>query len=774
MSTSTSGFPCPRPGCSGTVDKTGFCDRCGEKPAPQPSSSPLSPLSSVEPNPSTFTSALSSYPGSEQLAGGLVELPPLPEPDPDSLVLRPEDAVVPERHRYCGECGRPLGRSRGDRAGLTSGFCPADGTPFSFVPALAKGDVLGGGRYEVIGPIAYGGVNWVYLAKDTDLEDRRVVLKGLINPGDPNASLASVAERRYLIMLDHRNIVRILDFTSHTDPKSGAVADYIVMEFVGGKTLQQVKRDTLSGNFVMPVDNVIAYGLAVLGAFDYLHGRGYLYCDLKPDNVIHGGHRVRLIDLGAMRAVTDRTSPTWGAALFRVSDAEIGDNGLTVQSDLYSVGKTLRSLFDGSTDSPRLSAGPSPIAAGVDSFQKVLDRATSIDWNARFDSAADMAEQLVGALRQIKSLRGETVPPEPSRCFASAGELLDAGLGTVPGLDRWTTEPASPTILAAGVPMAVGLPSAATVAIGLPDPLIDKNDPAATDLAPVSASNPRRLLEELGKLGHTVETALWRCRAHLALPDLVGAREDLAAARAIANGRPNWRIDWHTALLALAEADVAEADQAEADLAGARRGFEAVHLAIPGELPPRLALGFCAESAGDTTTADEHYRTVWQTDRTQVSAAFGLVRLALGASDRDEAVRILDQVPRLSRHYDNAQIAAVHARIGNFAGTEAPSGHDLLDAGRRWAELAVDEAARQRLAALLHQAAVPRAKEPNWANTRPTEAVLVDLFGSPITEAGIRARFESSLLELTRQARNPNQHGTLTDLANTVRNRSLT
>jgi serine/threonine-protein kinase PknG len=721
----------------------------------------------MEPTPSVLGSSVSSRSGSEPLAGGLLELPPLPEPDPDSLVLSPEKAVVPERHRHCGVCQRPIGRSRGDRAGLTSGYCPDDGTPFSFVPGLASGDVLGGGRYEVIGPLAHGGVNWVYLAKDTDLENRRVVLKGLINPADPNASQASVAERRYLIMLDHRNIVRILDFTSCTDPKTDAVVDYIVMEFVGGMTLQEVKRGARGSGYPMPVDNVIAYGLAVLGAFDYLHGRGYLYCDLKPDNVIHGGHRVRLIDLGAMRAIKDRTSPTWGAKLFRVSDEEISDNGLTVQSDLYSVGRTLRSLFDGSTDDPRLTVGSTPIAAGIDSFQKVLDRATSADWNARFDSAADMAGQLVGALRQIKSLREEAVPPEPSRLFAAAGELLDAGLGTVPGLECWTTRPASPTILAAGVPMADGLPSAAAVAVGLPDPLTDPSDPAAADLGAVSASNPRRLLEELGKLGHTVETALWRCRAHLVLPDLAGARADLAAARTGAKGRPNWRIDWHAALLALAEVEPS------GDLRVARGAFESVHLAIPGELPPRLALGFCAESAGDLPKAKQHYQTVWRTDRTQVSAAFGLVRIALRGSDRNTAVTILDEVPRLSRHYDSAQIAAVQARIGNFAGAEAPFGRDLFDAGRRWDDLAVDEAARLRLAALLQQAAVPRATEPNWANTRPTDAVITELFGSPITEKGIRGRFESSLLELTRQARNDNQHGTLVDLANTVRTRSL-
>jgi serine/threonine-protein kinase PknG len=747
-------FPCAIPGCPGTVDDTGYCDVCGEEPVP-PSS---------EPSPSVITYSPSSSSGSESLAGGLVELPPLPEPDPDSLVLPPEKAVVPEKRRICNGCDRAVGQRRGTQAGLTSGYCPSCGKPFSFVPALVAGDVLGGGRYEVIGPLEPGGVNWVYLAKDTDLEDRRVVLKGLINPDDPHASVASVAERRYLIMLDHRNIVRILDFTSYADPTTGSAVDYIVMEFVGGRTLQKIRRDAINGAYPMPVDNVIAYGLAVLGAFDYLHGRGYLYCDLKPDNVIHGGQRVRLIDLGAVRAVKDRTSPTWGVEPFQVSDAEIGNNGLTVQSDLYSVGQTLKNLFGGSVDDPLLRVGTTPIAAGIDSFRKVIDRAILTDWNARFDSAADMAEQLVGALRQIKALRGDPLPPQPSRLFAPAGELLDAGLSTVPDLDRWTTEAASPTILAAGVPMALGLPMAATVAVGLPDPLTDPNDPAAADLGAVSASNPQRLLAELDKLGHTVETALWRCRAHLTLPNLLGAQQDLDAARSLARNRHNWRIDWHAGLLALANAKNARAQAA----------FQSVHRAVPGELPPRLALGYCAESMGDHAEADKHYRTVWQTDRTQVSAAFGLVRIALHGGNRDGAVKVLDEVPRLSRHYDSAQIAAVQARIGNFRGTEAPVGADLLDAARRWEDLAVDEAARQRLAALLQQAAVPRATEPSWANTRPVDAVVAALFGSPITGPGIRTRFESSLKQLARQARNADQHGTLVDLANTVRTRSLT
>ena len=48
---------------------------------------------------------------------------------------------------------------------------------------------------------------------------------------------AAVAERQFLAAVDHPNIVRIYNFVQHTDPRSGETAGYIVMEYVGGRSL---------------------------------------------------------------------------------------------------------------------------------------------------------------------------------------------------------------------------------------------------------------------------------------------------------------------------------------------------------------------------------------------------------------------------------------------------------------------------------------------------------------------------------------------------------
>ena len=127
------------------------------------------------------------------------------------------------------------------------------------------------------------------------------------------------------------------------------------MEYVDGLVLEEVAE--MSARGLVPLgeplrtEHVIAAGLQLLAAFDYLHERGFLYCDLKPDNVIirsgkHGerGNRVKLIDLGAVRRIGDRSSKIVGTRPYQVDEREIGERGLTVQSDLHTLGVMLRRL----------------------------------------------------------------------------------------------------------------------------------------------------------------------------------------------------------------------------------------------------------------------------------------------------------------------------------------------------------------------------------------------------------------------------------------------
>lgn len=742
---------CQVAGCGGPI-VDGFCDRCGQPVAPQDTV----PGTSASPDGSAARTQASS--GSRESVRGLtdaefIDLPAQDEPDPASLVLAPEKAFVPESHRMCVN-RHEVGRSRAGRPGLTEGFCPTCGAPFSFEAKLAAGDRLG--RYRIVGPLAHGGVGWVYLAKDTNLDGQWVALKGLINTEDPEARAAFVRERQFLTLLDHPNIVRILDFVPHPQTHT----DYMVMEFVRGRTLQHIWRERRAE---ISVETVIGYGHTILTALDYLHSRGLLYCDLKPDNAMHGD-RVRLIDMGAVRRIDDRRSSTWGADRFTVSKQEVRTHGLTVRSDLFAVGRTLAAMFTGTRDHDLGDAGDARISVGVTSFRNVLMRAQA-PFAGRFESAAAMADQLVRVWCEIRALRGDEVRLEPSRAFAPSVRLFDAGLGEVPPLTRWTGSPASEDVVRGVGPQRDGRPEPSTVAIGLADPLIDPGDPAATELATVSATDPHRLLAELAKRPLSVETALWRCRAHLALGDVDGVADDLREARRLGSddGAVNWRVVWHEALDELARGQVHRA----------RALFQKVRATMPGETVPKLALAFCAECLDERDEASAYYRAIWQTSKTEASAAFGLARLALAAGDRDEAVRVLDQVPTLSKHYDAAQLAAVRARVGAFPGATRPGVPDLRDAAGRLAELKLGQDLRWRLVTVLRQAALATIREREWAAV-PTSRQVRSVYGAPVCAVGLRRLLESAFRELSRQATDVRAFSTLIDLANLVRPRTWT
>jgi serine/threonine-protein kinase PknG len=157
------------------------------------------------------------------------------------------------------------------------------------------------GQYEVGGCIAFGGMGWIYLAKDVTL-NRYVVLKGLVNSSDPNLAKAAVAERQFLAEVKHANIVGVYTCVSDTrqvDGKTDTHA-YTVMEYVGGKTLKSLRQE----RGPLPVAEVLVYMHPVLIAFGYMHANGLIYNDFKPDNVMLEDGDIKVIDLGGVCRLT--------------------------------------------------------------------------------------------------------------------------------------------------------------------------------------------------------------------------------------------------------------------------------------------------------------------------------------------------------------------------------------------------------------------------------------------------------------------------------------
>ena len=753
--------------CGGAIED-GYCTVDGLAAAPAPPGA-VPEASSAAPAGSglTATRQASGGRGSRltsgrsvrgRLGAGLVEIPPVPYRDPASAVLA--DPQVPENRRFCASCEQPVGRGRDGRAGPTEGFCRNCGTRFSFTPKLATGELVAG-QYEVLGCLAFGGLGWIYLARDRNVSDRWVVLKGLLNTGDADAMAAAVAERQFLAQVEHPNIVRIYNFVQHADRRTGESAGYIVMEYVGGKSLKEILQDARRRRESVPVAHAIAYAVEVLPALGYLHDRGLVYCDFKPDNVIQTEEQLKLIDMGAVRRI-DGDDPIYGTVGYQAP--EIETDGPSVSSDLFTVARALAVLtfeFKDYQSSYRFTLPDRvPLLAQQESFGRLLRRATNADPNRRFASAAEMTEQLTGVLREVLAVADGTPRPAFSTVFSP--ELQAIGTMGDTASD------------------ALAPPQAAEIIGGMPMPQVDRADPAAGYLATFAGLDPGQRAATLSsavsgdptvpsEVATSAETRLALARARLDVGDYDGARVTLADLAA--DDPSDWRIAWTDGLRRLATGDPAAAGGA----------FTAVYDELPGELAPKLALAFAAEAMGDLVTASQFFQLVWTVDRSYISAAFGLARTCLAAGDRPGAIAALAVVPETSSHHAAAQIAAV--RILVSAGV---THDDLRQAGGRLDRLALDEARRQQLTVEILRAALDCASATQPAGSRASgrhasgavapRAASGDglILGYEPDERALRLGLERSYRAMARLTPDHDRRIELVNMANAVRPRTWT
>ncbi|VEG20133.1 putative serine/threonine-protein kinase pknG [Mycolicibacterium phlei] len=677
-----------------------------------------------------------------RLGGGLVEIPRVPEIDPLAALMT--NPVVEESKRFCWNCGKPVGRSTEDGPACSEGTCPACGSTFSFLPQLNPGDVIAG-QYAIKGCIAHGGLGWIYLAVDRNVNDRPVVLKGLVHSGDAEAQNIAMAERRFLAEVAHPSIVKIFNFVEHPDQHGNPVG-YIVMEYVGGTSLKQPKGKAL------PVAQAIAYMLEILPALGFLHSVGLTYNDLKPENIMVTEEQLKLIDLGAVAAV-NAYGNLYGTPGYQAP--EISRTGPTVASDIYTVGRTLAALtLRMPTRKGRYKDGlpnEDPVLAKYDSYHRLLRRAIDPDPTARFGSAEEMATQLVGVLREVVALDSGTPRPGMSTLFSPSRSTFGVDL-LVAHTDVYVDGLAHPPSL-----------TAPDIVTALQVPLLDPTDVGAAILQATVLSQPIQTLESLkaARLGRidadgvdlteSMELPLMEARALLDLGDVAKANSKLDQLEDRV-GTP-WRLTWYRGMAALLNGDY---DQAT-------KHFTAVLDFLPGEIAPKMALAATAELGNDEKNLD-FYRTVWSTDNSVISAGYGLARTLASRGERAEAVRMLDNVPPTSRHFTTARLTSAVTLLSGRTLTEVTE-DDIREAARRVEALPETEPRVLQIRALVLGTAL------DWIKTNHSTGHHI--LGVPFTKRGLRQGVERSLRALARRATERAHRYALVDLANATRPTSL-
>ena len=192
------------------------------------------------------------------------------------------------------------------------------------------------GKYIVKRELGRGGMGTVYLAEQPGL-GREVAIKELILSAvaDPTALKRFIQEAQVMARASHPNLVQVHDLEQIGD------ANYIVLEFVRGKSLRDVLNQ---GSLALPQTFAVMHG--VLQALDYAHKRAIVHRDMKPENVLMSDEGdVKVADFGIARLMDDsgagstatKTGTTVGTPQY-MSPEQVASSKVDGRSDLYSAG----------------------------------------------------------------------------------------------------------------------------------------------------------------------------------------------------------------------------------------------------------------------------------------------------------------------------------------------------------------------------------------------------------------------------------------------------
>ena len=235
----------------------------------------------------------------------------------------------------CGGCGDPLPLE--DYTPLTMGECQACGDS-TFVPLRIAG-------FWLCVPLGGGGMGSVYAAYHEDAEDEQFAVKILPRRKKQDASLiqnlldeAEVSSR----ISGHPCVVNFVDSGVEDDEH------YLASELVRGERLD--RRIDHGGKFTET--ETLLIGLQLLSAETHIYNHGYLYRDMKPQNVIMTEERgAVLYDYGLCMpvedAVQDQRGDTFdGSVLYFPPERATGE-GEHACSEIYSLGMVMYHVVTG-------------------------------------------------------------------------------------------------------------------------------------------------------------------------------------------------------------------------------------------------------------------------------------------------------------------------------------------------------------------------------------------------------------------------------------------
>jgi serine/threonine protein kinase len=391
--------------------------------------------------------------------------------------------------------------------------CPFDGTVLTTIATeLAPGEVLGG-RYEIVGAFASGGMGLIYKAKH-QLMNRTVAIKTIhLSLMSGGAALKRFQQEAQAISaLNHPNILSVFDFFISDDGQP-----YLVMDYLQGTNLREV----LNTDHRVTLSRALPILIAACSGFQHAHEHGVIHRDIKPANLMlvdfsDNPDFVKIVDFGIAKLLTEEaqskhltaTGDTFGSPEFMSPEqcrAKIPD----ARSDIYSLGCVMYVMLTGASpftsqdpmeimykqvhDSPPPPSKVCPEANLPEAVDALVLKAIQKEPENRFQSMDEMRQALVAISAQLgDSLVQETIDSPVVTTNAQSPNIQDSISATASSTTKVPADTATKSVAvknqSIAASAAIGLAVVAVIIIAFGVSKQTQTTPTPTTPTPSTAS----------------------------------------------------------------------------------------------------------------------------------------------------------------------------------------------------------------------------------------------------------------------------------------------
>ena len=249
---------------------------------------------------------------------------------------------------------------------------------------MAGGGAMLSGRYRIVRQLGQGGMGSVWLAEDTQLDNKPFAIKML-------PSILALNKRAYrqfkdealvAMKLTHPNIVTLRAFEENNGNP------FLVMDYIDGQTLDDYLCERGTGNGErgngLSEEETIRVLRPIAAALDYAHGEGVLHRDINAANIIVRGDGHPFVrEFGVMRQLQETMTRVTGQStlgtITYMSPEQLKGDRPTVAQDVYSFAAIVYECLMGAPPFSRgqidhqiLNNTPSPLPGGIQIAPRVM------------------------------------------------------------------------------------------------------------------------------------------------------------------------------------------------------------------------------------------------------------------------------------------------------------------------------------------------------------------------------------------------------------------